>query len=65
MKKWFHLPSSHISLLSFGLSINRIFLQFLGDVSKKSMFISEILTSDSSQYILSENVNIYYDMAYF
>ena len=65
MKKWFHLPSSHISLLSFGLSINRIFLQFLGDVSKKSVFIREILTSDSSQYILSENVNIYYGMAYF
>ena len=52
MKKWFHLPSSHISLLSFGLSIIRIFLQVLGDVSKKSMFIREILTSNSSQFLL-------------
>ena len=52
MKKWFRLPSSHISLLSFGLSIIRIFLQVLGDVSKKSMFIREILTSNSSQFLL-------------
>ena len=64
MKNWFHLPSSHIYRLSFGLSIIRIYLQLLGDVSKKSRFIIEILTSDSSQYILSGNVIFEYFMTY-
>ena len=54
MKKWDHLSSFHVSLLSYGPSIveKSAFLQFCANLSKRY------------RYALSENGIVYYAMTY-
>ena len=60
MKKWGHLPSFHVSFLSYGPQIvtKLHFLQFFADLSRSVKAIY-VYASQSSHYTLSKNDMVY------